>query len=52
MADFVTDLPEVDKKNALLNIVDKFSKMAIFIPTTKEVMAKETGKLLIEHVFQ
>ena len=46
------DLPKVEGKNTLLNVVDKFSKMAIFIPTTKEVTAKEMGKLLIEQVFQ
>ena len=51
-ADFVMDLPEVGERNTLLNVVGKFSKMAIFIPTTKEVMAEETGKLLIENIFQ
>ena len=50
-ADFVMDLPEVEGKNALLNVVDRFLKMAIFNPTTKEVTAEETGRLLIEHIF-
>ena len=50
-ADFITDLPKVEGKDTLLNVVDKFLKMAIFIPMNKEVMAEETGRLLIEHVF-
>ena len=50
-ADFVTDLLEIDRKNTLLNVVDKFSKTAIFIPTTKEVIAEETGQLMINYVY-
>ena len=47
--DFVGPLPRTpDYFNYVLVVVDKFSKMAHFIPTTTNVTAKETAKLLLE----
>ena len=49
--DFVGPLPRTpDYFNYVLVVVDKFSKMAHFIPTTTNVTAEETAKLLLEQV--
>jgi transposase InsO family protein len=49
--DFVGPLPRTpDYFNYVLVVVDKFSKMAHFIPTTTNVTAEETARLLLEHV--
>jgi hypothetical protein len=51
--DFVGPLPRTtDYFDAVLVVVDKFSKMAHFIPTTTKVDAGKTAKLLINHVFK
>jgi hypothetical protein len=38
---FITGLPEVGAMNAILVVVDCFSKMAHFIPTTQEISTEE-----------
>lgn len=48
---FVTDLPPSEGNNAILNVVDRFSKAAQFIPLTKPPSAAETGDLLVRHIF-
>ena len=49
--DFVGPLPKTkDYYDQVLVVVDKFSKMAHFIPTTTNVTAKKTAELLIDHV--
>ena len=49
--DFVGPLPKTkDYYDHVLVVVDKFSKMAHFIPTTTNVTAKRTAELLIDHV--
>ena len=49
--DFVGPLPRTpDYFNYILVVVDKFSKMAHFIPTTTNVTAEETARLLLDHV--
>jgi hypothetical protein len=49
--DFVGPLPRTaDYFNYVLVVQDKFSKMAHFIPTTTNVTAEETAKLLLENV--
>jgi transposase InsO family protein len=51
--DFVGPLPRTkDYFDAVLVVVDKFSKMAHFIPTTTQVDAAKTAKLLISNVFK
>lgn len=50
--DFITGLPPSEGKTAILTIVDRFSKMAHFIPLTKLPSAKEAAELLIQHVFR
>ena len=49
--DFVGPLPRTpDHFDTILVVVDKFSKMAHFIATTRNATAKHTAKLLLEHV--
>lgn len=50
--DFVTDLPESGGYNAILMVVDRLTKMRHLVPTTKEVDARETAKLYLEHVWK
>ena len=50
--DYITGLPEEQRQNAILVVVDRLSKMAHYIPTTKEVSAQETARLLLHHVWK
>eukprot|EP00253_Pinus_taeda_P033536 PITA_33536 len=50
--DFVGELPKSGKGHDYLYIfVDKFSKMCILIPCSKQITAKQTSKLFFEHVW-
>lgn len=49
--DFITQLPlNHNKHNAILVVVDKFSKMVHFIPTATNVTAPEVAKLFFDNV--
>ena len=50
--DYIRGLPEKEGHNAILVVVDRLSKMAHYIPTTKEVNAQETVRLLLHHVWK
>ena len=50
--DFVTGLPPSEGKTVILTIVDRFSKMAHFVPVPKLPSAKETAQLMIDNVFR
>lgn len=50
--DFVTGLPESSGNTCILTVVDRFSKMAHFIPLVKLPTAKETADLVLHHVFR
>jgi len=50
--DFIVGLPESKGYNAILVIVDRFSKMAHFIPTTNEVNASETADLFLNNIYR
>ena len=50
--DFVTGLPQSDGKTVILTVVDRFSKMAHFVPLPKLPTAKETAQVVIEQVFR
>lgn len=50
--DFVTGLPQSGKFTAILTVVDRFSKMAHFVPLPKLPSAKETAQLVLHHVFR
>ena len=49
--DWVSGFPESNGKNAVFNIVDKFSKWAIVIPCTKHMSTKQLIDLLWSRVF-
>ena len=48
--DFITDLPNSNGYDAILVVVDRFSKMAHFIPCTKKISARTTAKLILQHI--
>lgn len=50
--DFVTGLPKSEGNTVILTVVDRFSKMAHFIPLSKLPSAKETAELMLQHVFR
>ena len=50
--DFVTGLPPSDGMTAILTIVDRFSKMAHFVPLPKLPSAKETAQVVLDHAFR
>ncbi|XP_027132312.1 uncharacterized protein K02A2.6-like [Larimichthys crocea] len=49
--DFVTGLPPSQGHTTILTVVDRFSKMAHFIPLPKLPSAKETAELVLQHIF-
>jgi hypothetical protein len=50
--DFMVNLPPSRRFDAIMVVVDRFSKMAHFIPTKDEATAQEIGKLFFTHVFK
>ena len=51
--DYITGLPCTDKgHDAILVVCDRLSKMARFIPCTKQVTAEDTAVLFRDHVFR
>ena len=50
--DFVTGLPPSDGMSVILTIVDRFSKMAHFVPLPKLPSAKETAQLVLDNAFR
>ena len=48
--DFILELPSSSGFNNILIIVDKFTKYAIFIPTTISVTEVETAELFFHHI--
>lgn len=49
--DFIEQLPNSDGHTAILVVVDRLSKMALFIPTNDEIDAPGLAKLFLIHVF-
>ena len=50
MVDFITKLPLVARKDAILVVCDKLSKMIHFIATTEETLAKELAQLFRDSI--
>ncbi|HXN89892.1 MAG TPA: RNase H-like domain-containing protein, partial [Candidatus Sulfotelmatobacter sp.] len=50
--DFIVELPMSEGHDAIYVCVDRFTKMAHFIPTTVQVTAEETAHLYLRHVFK
>jgi len=50
--DFMVSLPPSRGFDAIMVVVDRFSKMAHFIPTKDNATTQETGRLFFTHVFK
>ena len=51
-ADFVTGLPITERGyNAVLTIVDRFTKWATFVPCTDEVNSEATARLFVDNIY-
>ncbi len=50
--DFMVSLPLSKGFDAIMVVVDQFSKMAHFIPTKDEATTQETGRLFFPHIFK
>jgi hypothetical protein len=50
--DFMVNLPPSRGFDAIMVVVDRFSKMAHFIPTKETVTAQEAGRLFFTHMFK
>jgi len=50
--DFMVSLPPSRGFDAIMVVVDRFSKMAHFIPTKDEATAQEMKRLFFTHVFK
>jgi hypothetical protein len=50
--DFMVSLPPSKRFDAIMVVVDRFSKMAHFIPTKDEATAQEMGRLFFSHIFK
>ncbi|SPC61518.1 uncharacterized protein UHOD_11135 [Ustilago sp. UG-2017b] len=49
--DLIEQLPPLSDFTAILVVVDRLTKMAIFVPTTNELDAPELAKLFLRHVY-
>ena len=50
--DFITDLPSSQDYDAILTVVDRFTKMAHFLPCRKTFSSQETTNLVMREVFK
>ena len=51
-ADFITKLPLVQGYDSILVMVDQFTKMAHFVPTTEKTMAEGLARLFRDNVWR
>ena len=50
--DFITDLPSSNSYDSIFVVVDRFTKMAHFVPCTKSISGKETAKLFMDNIYR
>ncbi|QRW17963.1 Retrotransposable element Tf2 protein [Rhizoctonia solani] len=50
--DFITGFPKSQGHNAILVVIDSFSKFGHFIPTLKKVTSKGLADLIVNHVWK
>ena len=50
--DFITDLPESDKEDAILIVIDRLTKMTHFIACRKEINARQFSELFVREIFR
>ncbi|XP_031502618.1 uncharacterized protein LOC116265814 [Nymphaea colorata] len=48
--DFIVSLPKVDGRSSIIVVVDRFSKYATFIPTSKECLAERTVEFIMRNI--
>ena len=48
--EFITKLPLVAGKDAILVVYDRLSKMVYFVVTTKETLAEELARLFRDNI--
>ena len=49
--DFIVELPEISGLNAVMVVVDRFTKMAHFIPCSTTITSQQTIDLFISRIF-
>jgi len=50
--DFITDLPKSEGNDAILIVIDRLTKMAHFLPCTKEIDARQFSELFMKEIFR
>ncbi|KAF8748433.1 Chromo (CHRromatin Organization MOdifier) domain [Rhizoctonia solani] len=50
--DFITGFPKSEGHDAILVVIDLFSKLGHFIPTSKKVSAKGLANLFVSHIWK
>jgi len=50
--DFITDLPKSEGDDAILIVIDRLTKMAHFLPCTKEMNARQFSELFMREIFR
>jgi len=50
--DFITDLPKSEGDDAILIVIDRLTKMAHFLPCTKEIDVRQFSELFMREIFQ
>jgi len=50
--DFITDLPKSEGDDAILIVIDRLTKMAHFLPCTKEMKVRQFSELFMREIFR
>mgnify|MGYP002775942376 CR=1 FL=1 len=50
--DFTVDVSDLKGFNGFLIMVDRYTKLAHFVPCTKEIISKETTRIVMHEVFR
>ena len=50
--DFIVDLPPSNTFDCICVVVDRFSKMAHFVPSKKTITSKNTTKFFIDNIYR
>ena len=50
--DFMTDLPPCQNYDSIMVVVDRFTKMAHYVPCTKDVTSEQVASLFIDWMYR
>jgi len=50
--DFITDLPKSEGNDTILMVIDRLTKMAHFLPCTKEMNTRQLSALFMREIFR